>query len=104
MKKEISIGYVEGYTDASKTMHAMITNAVKRSNNTMSILDEIISGMFKQIDEIKELTDSVEKQVNESPDICDCCEKQIEGQLSIDDFINKIFDSAENFIIIKGGK
>lgn len=92
MEKEISVGYVQGYNDASETMHHMIEGAVSRNRNPINIIDEVICGMYKQQEEVKEITNQLDKQIDESPDMFD--DFGYEPQ----DIINGLIENSEDVV------
>ncbi len=68
MVKIISVGYVQGYEDASAETHKMNTNALRDGGHPVKILDRIICDMYKQQETITELHDELDEQ-QESEDM-----------------------------------
>lgn len=64
--KELCVEYVKGYTDASKDMSNMINMAIKHNNgNPLATINEIIFGMYKQLDDVECLVDELNKQIDD---------------------------------------
>lgn len=107
MERPITIGYVEGYADAVQTMHTMINHAIQRNgNNLLSAVNDIIGGMYKQHDEMRELTNLIKEQIMGAPDMfeeeacCQECADYDETQM-IQDIIDVL--PPNRFTVIIGG-
>lgn len=99
MERIISVGYVQGYEDASTETHKMITNALRAEGHPVKILDRIISNMYKQQETITELHDALDEQ-QESEDMFD--DYDFESQ----DIVDKLLRGAEDatFTLTINGK
>lgn len=78
MNKAITVGYVEGYADAVKSIHQKTNESLERNgSNVLVILNEVIFDMHKQKTKVLELQEQLKMQEVESePAFEDCCDEE----------------------------
>lgn len=70
MNKPITIGYVEGYKDATANIHASIKDAIVRSGvNKQRAVDTIIEDMYVQKATLSDLRTALDEQLSTADDM-----------------------------------
>jgi len=80
MNKPITTGYVEGYNDATKNIHASIKDAIVRSGvNKQKAIDVIITNMYAQNTDLSDLRTALDEQLSTADDMFSDVESTVEN-------------------------